>query len=133
MDTAASVGPSPAVKSGIKAIDRELSALDQADVTDVERTRLEAIARKHAADCAGLLKKHPAQGRSILAKVLRSKLEFKPERLGQTGRALPGPRVHRPAADRTRPGVSRAGTSPMPASWNQIVPWLRQIDGLRAA
>ena len=23
--------------------------------------------------------------------------------------------------------------SPMPASWNQIVPWLRQIDGLRVA
>ena len=21
--------------------------------------------------------------------------------------------------------------SPMPASWNQIIPWLRQIDGLR--
>src|SRR5438105_1346765 len=24
----------------------------------------------------------------------------------------------------------RAGGSPMPASWSQIVPWLRQIDGL---
>jgi hypothetical protein len=26
-----------------------------------------------------------------------------------------------------------AMASLMPASWNQIVPWLRQIDGLRAA
>jgi hypothetical protein len=25
------------------------------------------------------------------------------------------------------------GASLMPASWNQIVPWLRQIDGLRRA
>jgi hypothetical protein len=43
-------------------------------------TVLDAIARKHATDWAGLLKTHPAQGRSILAKVLRAKLEFKPER-----------------------------------------------------
>ena len=33
-----------------------------------------------------------------------------------------------------RPSVSEGvGTSPTPASWNQIVPWLRQIDGLRRA
>jgi len=86
VETAASVGPSPAVKGGIRtreqrldAINTELHALDQVDVTDVERTRLEAIARKHAADWSGLLKRHPAQGRSILAKALRSKLEFRPE------------------------------------------------------
>jgi hypothetical protein len=87
VETAASVGPSPAVKAGIKAreerleaIDGELSALDQGDVSDIERTRLEGIARKHAVDWSGLLKRHPAQGRSILAKVLRAKLEFRPER-----------------------------------------------------
>jgi hypothetical protein len=27
----------------------------------------------------------------------------------------------------------QAGSSPMPASWNQIASWLRQIDGLRQA
>ena len=101
VETAASVGPSPAVRAGIKAreqrleaIDGELSALDQADLTDIEQTRLEAIARKHAADWAELLKRHPAQGRSILAKVLRSKLEFKPER--QRGRR--GVRFSAPAS-----------------------------------
>jgi DNA invertase Pin-like site-specific DNA recombinase len=101
VETAASVGPSPAVKVGIKArdqrleaIDGELSALDQADVSDIERTRLEAIARKHAADWAGLLKRHPAQGRSILAKVLRAKLEFRPEQ--QRGRR--GVRFSAPAS-----------------------------------
>jgi hypothetical protein len=30
-------------------------------------------------------------------------------------------------------GVVTKLASLMPASWNQIVPWLRQIDGLRAA
>jgi hypothetical protein len=29
--------------------------------------------------------------------------------------------------------VVTKGTSPMPASWNQITAWLKQIDGLRAA
>jgi site-specific DNA recombinase len=64
VETAASVGPSPALKAGIKtreerlgAMDAELSALDQGDVTAVERTRLEAIARKHAADWSELLKR----------------------------------------------------------------------------
>jgi hypothetical protein len=86
VETAASVGPSPAVRAGIKsreqrleAIDGELQALDLTDLNDIERTRLKGIARKHAADWAGLLKRHPAQGRSILAKVLRAKLEFRPE------------------------------------------------------
>lgn len=43
-------------------------------------------------------------------------------------------------ADRIRPvtradgaGLQDGVASPMPASWNQIVAWLRQIDGLRAA
>lgn len=79
--------PSPSVKVGITAreqrletIHAELAALDQTDVSAIERTRLEAVARKHAADWVGLLKRHPAQGRSILAKVLRAKFAFKPER-----------------------------------------------------
>lgn len=63
-------------------------------MSDIERARLESIARKHAADWAGLLKRHPAQGRSILAKVLRAKLEFKPERQ----RGKPGVRFSAPAS-----------------------------------
>jgi hypothetical protein len=89
VETAASVGPSPAIKAGLKAreqrldaIDEELAALDDADMTESERTRLEVLARTHATDWAGVLQRHPAQGRSILAKVLRAKLAFTPERQG---------------------------------------------------
>ena len=75
-----------------------------------------------------MLQRHPAQQRQILKKVLTGPLMFTARKGyyefdGEVSFSTLLAEVAFPILV----------ASPMPASWNQIVPWLRRIDGLRRA
>jgi hypothetical protein len=132
-------GPVPALLDAIRdrerqreTLTRELAGL-QAAGQHIDWTKVESDLRAKLADWQGLLQRHVPQARQILKKLLAGPIQFSPVReAGQryyTFRAPIG-------LDRLIAGTVGCATtvaSLMPASWNQIVPWLRQIDGLRAA
>jgi hypothetical protein len=72
--------------------------------------------------------------RQVLQKLLKDRLMFTPEKRGrQRGYRFSGEGSIMPLLTGMVPELSRAVASLMPASWNQIVPWLRLLDGLRQA
>jgi hypothetical protein len=94
---------------------------------------LERELLKRLEDWRGLLSRHVPQARQILRKLLPEPLRFTPsgdrvdgyfsfEGAAALGRLLSG-----------RGGHPNLMASLMPASWNQIAGWLKQIDTLRRA
>jgi hypothetical protein len=100
----------------------------------MERQGLEALAREKATEWRSLLRRYTPQARQILAKVLRDKLRFMPEtRRGCKGHRFLGEGTLTTLLTGLVPELSQGMASLMPASWNRIAGWLRQIDGLRSA
>jgi len=82
-------------------------------------------------DWRSLLHDETPKARGLLKRLIVGRLTMKPDRLGfyrfeGTGTLLP---LLRGIAS----AVPQSIASPMPASWNQIAGWLKQIDSLRQA
>jgi hypothetical protein len=113
----------------------QLELIDaQANTKPADRVTLEAKIAKVTRDWRSVLRKHAPQARQIIAKLLHGRLSIVPERRnGDRGFRVSGAgsslRFFREISEIPLQAVA----SPMPASWNQIVPWLRQMDELRAA
>jgi hypothetical protein len=83
-------GMSPAVTAAIRKreaskahIENELAGLDRREeLSQIEMSRLESMARAKATEWRSLLKRHTPQARQILSKMLRDKLVFTPEQRG---------------------------------------------------
>jgi hypothetical protein len=104
-----------------------LALRESAGRRSFDRNAIEGEVRRYVDTWRGLLTKHVSDGRQLLREALAGPLRFTPvERTyrfdGEVsiGHLLAGV-----------VGLPTVGSSPTPASWNQIVPWLRQIDGLR--
>ncbi|OFW04611.1 MAG: hypothetical protein A3H96_09485 [Acidobacteria bacterium RIFCSPLOWO2_02_FULL_67_36] len=106
-----------------------IAATEARQALVLDRETIEARVLAHVAQWRELLTTgRVADGRQLLREALEEPLRFTPE-----GRAYRFEGVA--AAERLlgKAGLPPLGTSPMPASWNQIVPWLSQLDGLRRA
>jgi hypothetical protein len=116
-------------------LEHDVASLDRRDqLSQIEVSRLEVLARAKAVEWRSLLKRHTPQARQILSKMLRDKLVFRPEQRGnRRGWRFTGEATITELLTGLVPEVSQAVASPMPASWNQIVTWLQGIDGLRRA
>jgi hypothetical protein len=110
---------------------RRLTAARRA-ATDGSRAQLPALLRAKLTDWTGVLHRQIPQARQALKKMLHGSLVFAPKDDGQqryyelTGNGT----LERILASIANP-ISVA--FPAPASWNQVVAWLQQIDGLRRA
>ena len=63
--------------------ERELAVLERGQqVASIEVSRLEPLARQKVMEWRSLLRRHVPQARQILAKMLRDRLVFRPERRG---------------------------------------------------
>jgi hypothetical protein len=81
----------------------------------------------YLADWRNLLRGHVHQAQQIVRRLVKGRLTMIPQEAGYytfTGTGTVQPLLS---------GVIRKLASPMPASWNQIGPWLRQIDAIRRA
>jgi site-specific DNA recombinase len=96
------------------ALEAELATLERRDdVSQMERQRLETVARQKAKDWSSLLARHTPQARQILAKVLRDKLMFLPEvRDGRPGYRFRGEGSLVPLLAGLVPEFSQAVASP---------------------
>jgi hypothetical protein len=117
----ARAGTSSALTAAIKkreatkaAVEGELAALERRDeVSQMERRRLEALARDKASEWRSLLTRHTPQARQILSKMLRDKLRFLPEsRDGQQGYRFEGEATITTLLTRLVPEFSQAVASP---------------------
>ena len=104
-------------------------AADRLDVMRCDRKAIERTVREHVEGWRGLLTKHVQDGRQLLQEALAGPIRFTAEKRSYrfegevaVGRLLAGVA-----------GLPPFLASLMPASWNQITVWLRQIDGLRHA
>lgn len=94
--------------------------------------------RTMLADWRSLMFGEPVQARGIVRQLIVGKLELAPD-ADRRGFTFSGTGTLEPFLRRVIPGFSadvpvpQNGTSPMPASWNQIVAWLKQIDAVRQA
>ena len=98
----------------------------------VDRAALERHVRERAAAWRSMLTGSVEDGRQLFREILVGPIRFTPEKGTKLVYRFEGEL----AFERLFSGVAGLAplmASPMPASWNQIVPWLRQIDGLRAA
>ncbi len=78
-----------------------------------------------------LLAEEPTQARQMLRSLLDGRIAFTPNL--EARKCVFEGRGNMDELFRGLIELPQALASPMPASWNQIVSWLRQIDGLRAA
>ena len=130
---------SPRAKPEAARLDREVARLTRTEPTHTP----EAVAAELEAllpDWRAALRQHAPEARQMLRKRLQGRVVTTPEvRHEQPGSRVRGAAsvepllnvVLRPAGETE--GGAQAMASPMPASWNQIAPWLREIDGLRRA
>jgi hypothetical protein len=80
-------------------------------------------------DWRGVLHRQAPTARQILKKLLDGKITFTPKNEGYYEFEADGV-LTKMLVGVTHPSMV---TSPMPASWNQIASWLKQIDNLRQA
>ena len=106
-----------------------LYAREAVDGRRFDRKAIEQRVLMHVEKWRALLTRHVRDGRQLLREVLAGPLRFTPD--GQSYRFEGEAAIGRVLSGIV--GLPTFVASPMPASWNQIVPWLRQIDGLRAA
>lgn len=143
-DAVANDGAVPAVLAALtrkdaerQALRRELAALDQSESETlafepaVLRKQLHALLGEWQKLAAG----NVAEARRLLEDVLDDRIVWEPI---TTSDGRPGYKLRMPIAfDRMLtsivPGLQVGVASLMPASWNQMVLWLRQVDELRAA
>ena len=83
--------------------------------------------REYVSGWRALLTKRVEDGRQLLREVLAGPLRFTPE--GKTYRFEGEAAIGRLVAGIV--GLPTVVASPMPASWNRIVTWLQQVEGLR--
>jgi hypothetical protein len=106
-----------------------LAAREAVDVGRFDKKAIVAAVNERVGRWRALLKNHVEDGRQLLREVLAGPLMFTPEQRSYRfegeaaiGRAFAG-----------MAGLPTLESSLLQASWNHIVPWLRQIDGLRCA
>jgi hypothetical protein len=91
---------------------------------------LKELLRAKAEEWQALLRKHAPIARQMVRKLVEGRIVFTPDREGRRYTFLATGTLANFFSGIVCP---QGLASPMPASWNRIVPWLRQIDGLRQA
>ena len=113
----------------VHALEAAIARAERLDVGRFERKAIERAVQEHVAGWRALLTKHVQDGRTLLRQVLAGPLRFTPD--GRSYRFEGEAAIGRMLAGVA--GLPPFGSSPMPASWNQIAEWLKQIEGLRLA
>ena len=111
-----------------------MAAARTLDQLHVDRAAIEATVQTEVARWRTRLSTESVEdGRTLLREVLTTPLVFTPEGKGYrfrervaTGELIAG-------AVNGDLGLPTKVASPMPASWNHIVAWLKQIDAVRQA
>lgn len=114
-------------------LDQELRALGRAAaIAHLDLGKVERALSAKLDDWKGLLRRQVPQARQVLKKLLAGPILFTEKR---DGRKRFYEFTLKIALGRVVTGLACATmvASPMPASWNQIAVWLRQIDTLRQA
>jgi predicted secreted protein len=135
-DAIAAGGPIEALLVGLKQRQTRcdelriaIAAREAATVRTFDPKTIEATVRAHAKRWRELLTSHVQDGRQLLREILVGPLRLTPEGRSYRfeGEAALGTLVAGKA------GLPTVLASPMPASWNRIAGWLRQINDLRHA
>lgn len=133
--------PSETLLAGIRERERaqkdlraEVAALDAGPAVRAAAGDIRQEALALLADWRALLGKHVATSRQLVRKLLdRERFVFYPQSSGAERWYELGVTATLDRFFGSVPALKKAVASPMPASWNRIVPWLRAIDELRRA
>jgi hypothetical protein len=122
-----------AIRDQERRLDRiraELEDLDRPRVVPLSLAQLMGLARKKAEEWQALLRKHAPIARQMVRKLVEGRILFTPDREARRYTFRMSGTLANFFSGIVCP---QALASLMPASWNQIAPWLQQIDGLRRA